>query len=87
MVEEHYIEDLDPASVVAVARRGARVAMGGEASERVRASRRHVERMIDDAHPVYGVTTGFGALATTRIPTDQRLELQQSLLRSHAAGI
>jgi histidine ammonia-lyase len=85
--EELYIEDLDPASVLAVARRGARVAIGGEARERVSASRRHVERMIDDAHPVYGVTTGFGALANTRIPTDHRLELQQSLLRSHAAGM
>jgi histidine ammonia-lyase len=82
-----YAEDLDPASVVAVARRGARVAMGEEARERVRASRRHVERMIDEAHPAYGVTTGFGALANTRIPAEKRLELQQSLLRSHASGM
>ena len=82
-----YAEDLDPASVVAVARRGARVAMGEEARERVRASRRHVERMIDGAHPAYGVTTGFGALANTRIPAEKRLELQQSLLRSHASGM
>jgi histidine ammonia-lyase len=85
--EELYIEDLDPASVVAVARHGARVAMGGEARGRVGATRRLVERMIDDAHPAYGVTTGFGALATTSIPTEKRLELQQSLLRSHAAGM
>jgi histidine ammonia-lyase len=82
-----HIDHLDQASVVAVARHGARVAMGEAARERVRASRRHVERMIDDAHPVYGVTTGFGALANTRIPADHRLELQQSLLRSHAAGM
>lgn len=85
--EKFYVEDLDPASVVAVARRGARVAMGEAARERVRASRRHVERMIDDSTAVYGVTTGFGALATTRIPADKRLELQHSLLRSHAAGM
>ena len=82
-----HIDDLDPASVVAVARRGARVAMGEAARERVRASRRHVERMIDDDHPVYGVTTGFGALVNTRIPTEKRLELQHSLLRSHASGM
>jgi histidine ammonia-lyase len=87
MQEELYVEELDPASVVAVARRGARVAIGGEARERVRASRKHVERMIDDTHPVYGVTTGFGALANTSIPADHRLELQQSLLRSHASGM
>ena len=82
-----YAEDLAPASVVAVARRGARVALGREARESVRASRGHVERIIDDAHPVYGVTTGFGALASTRIPVEKRLELQRSLLRSHAAGM
>ncbi len=85
--EEFYVEELDSASVVAVARREAPVAMGEAARERLRASRRHVERMIDDSGAVYGVTTGFGALATTRIPADKRLELQHSLLRSHAAGM
>jgi histidine ammonia-lyase len=82
-----YVEDLDPASVVAVARRGTRVALGEEARERVSASRGRVERMIDDSRPVYGVTTGFGALANTRIAAEERLELQRSLLRSHAAGM
>ena len=82
-----YIEELDPASVVAVARRGARVGMGAEARERVLASRRRVEAMIGGSLPVYGVTTGFGALANTRIAADDRLELQSSLLRSHAAGM
>src|SRR5215207_6950069 len=82
-----HIDHLDQASVVAVARHGARVAMGEAARERVRASRRHVERMIEDSHPVYGVTTGFGALANTRIPTGKRVELQRSLIRSHAAGM
>src|SRR5215210_2071938 len=84
---ELYVENLDPDSVVAVARQGARVAMGEEARERVRASRRRVERMIDDVRPVYGVTTGFGALANTRIAEEERLELQRSLLLSHAAGM
>jgi histidine ammonia-lyase len=82
-----HVEDLDAASVVAVARHGARVEMGGEARARVFASRRYVEIMIEDSLPVYGVTTGFGALANTRIAADQRLELQRSLLRSHAAGM
>jgi histidine ammonia-lyase len=84
---ELYVENLDPASVVAVARRGARVAMGEEARERVSASRGLVEIMIEGDRPVYGVTTGFGALANTRITAEKRLELQHSLLRSHAAGM
>ncbi|HWS79698.1 MAG TPA: aromatic amino acid lyase [Rubrobacter sp.] len=84
---EFYVENLDPASVVAVARQGARVALGEEARERVRTSRGRVEIMIEGSRPVYGVTTGFGALANTRISAEKRLELQQSLLRSHAAGM
>jgi len=43
--------------------------------------------MIESPLPVYGVTTGFGALVNTRIAADHRLELQRSLLRSHAAGM
>ena len=84
---EFYVENLDPASVVAVARHGARVTMGEEARKRVGASRGRVEIMIEGTLPVYGVTTGFGALANTRITADKRLELQHSLLRSHAAGM
>ena len=86
-VAELYVENLDPASVVAVARQRARVVMGEEARERVSASRGRVEIMIDGARPVYAVTTGFGALANTRIIAEKRLELQHSLLRSHAAGM
>src|ERR671918_1110780 len=84
---EFYVEDLDPASVVAVARQRARVAMGEAARERVSASRGRVEMMIEGDRPVYGVTTGFGALANTRITAEKRLELQHALLRSHAAGM
>src|SRR5215211_7136618 len=84
---EFYVENLDPASLVAVARQGARVTMGEEARERVGASRGRVEIMIEGALPVYGVTTGFGALANTRITAEKRLDLQHSLLRSHAAGM
>ncbi len=46
--------------------------MGEEARERILASRRHVEGIISEERPVYGVTTGFGALATTPIPTPER---------------
>ncbi len=85
--ESVYVDQLDLNSVVAVSRRGMRIAVGELVRERVRTSRRHVERIVDDDRAVYGVTTGFGALATTRIPRDERLKLQRSLLRSHAAGM
>ena len=85
-VVETSVDCLSLESVVAVARHGGRVRLGEEARERILASRRHVEGIIEDERTVYGVTTGFGALATTHIPTPERRELQHSLLRSHAAG-
>jgi len=86
-VAETSVDHLSLESVVAVARNGARVRLGEEARDRIAASRRHVEGIIGEERPVYGVTTGFGALATTHIPTPERRELQHSLLRSHAAGM
>jgi histidine ammonia-lyase len=86
-VAETSVDRLSLESVVAVARHGGRVRLGEEARERILASRHHVEGIIDEERPVYGVTTGFGALATTHIPTPERRELQHSLLRSHAAGM
>ena len=74
------------ADVVAVARDGARVQVAGHALEQVRRTRRVVEALAGDAAPHYGISTGFGALATTHIPVDRRVALQRSLIRSHAAG-
>lgn len=72
--------------VVAVARHGAAVTMAAEATDRVAASRALVERLADDPEPHYGISTGFGALATTFIAPERRRQLQASLIRSHAAG-
>lgn len=77
---------LSVTDVVAVARHGARVALAPEALERVAETRRVVDALAADPHPHYGVSTGFGALATTFIAPDRRLQLQASLIRSHAAG-
>ncbi len=46
-----------------------------------------VAQLAASEQPVYGVTTGFGALATVYIPTQRREELQRALIRSHAAGL
>ena len=77
---------LTAADVLAVARRGARVELDPEARERVAEVRAHVDELASGATPVYGVSTGFGALADTAIPTHMRQALQRSLIRSHAAG-
>lgn len=77
---------LRPADVVAVARHGARVELDPAALDRVAATRTLVEGLADDPEPHYGISTGFGALATTFIASERRAQLQASLIRSHAAG-
>ncbi|MGH3587219.1 MAG: histidine ammonia-lyase, partial [Pseudonocardia sp.] len=77
---------LSSQDVVAVARGGAPVELAPEALEEIRSSRKVIEALADDVEPHYGVSTGFGALATRHIPTEQRIQLQRSLVRSHAAG-
>ncbi|NCD20913.1 MAG: histidine ammonia-lyase, partial [Actinobacteria bacterium] len=73
--------------VVAVARRDARVAFAPGCLEvPVAASRRIIEDLAASERPAYGVSTGFGALATTHIPVERRVQLQQGVIRSHAAG-
>ena len=72
--------------VVAVARHGARVELSPEAETEIIASRKVIEALADDDQPHYGVSTGFGALATRHIPVERRAQLQRSLVRSHAAG-
>jgi len=74
------------ADVVAVARRNAPVALSPDAEAEITASRKIIEALADDIAPHYGVSTGFGALATRHIPVERRAQLQRSLIRSHAAG-
>lgn len=73
--------------VVAVARAGSKVELGDAAREVMQRSRDAVERLAASGEPTYGVSTGFGALATTFIPEARRNELQRNLIRSHAAGM
>jgi histidine ammonia-lyase len=74
------------ADVVAVARHGAPVELSTDAEAEIVASRKVIEDLAAAAEPHYGVSTGFGALATRHIPVDRRAQLQRSLIRSHAAG-
>src|SRR5687768_16982419 len=75
------------ADVVAVARHDHPVSLADAARARVERSAAVVERLAASQEPVYGVSTGFGSLATTWIPADRREELQRALIRSHAAGM
>ncbi len=76
-----------PEEVVAVARAGARVELAEEAREALRTARRFIDDLAAKPDPVYGVSTGFGALAVRHIGPDLRAQLQRNIVRSHAAGM
>ncbi|MFC0673713.1 histidine ammonia-lyase [Brachybacterium hainanense] len=77
---------LTPADVLAVARHGAELRLDPAAREEIARVRAHIDALAGGTVPVYGVSTGFGALADTSIPPSMRHALQRSLIRSHAAG-
>ena len=55
--------------------------------QRIAASAASVERIVASGETVYGVNTGFGLLANTRIPGERLAELQTNLILSHSAGL
>ena len=75
------------ADVIAVARNDAKVVISPEAMAAVTKTRAHIDRLAVAPDPVYGVSTGFGALATRHVSPELRQQLQSSLIRSHAAGL
>lgn len=73
--------------VIAVARGNARIELSGDALSALAAARAIVDALAAKPEPVYGVSTGFGALATRHIGHDLRTQLQRNIVRSHAAGM
>ncbi len=73
--------------VVAVARNGTKIEISKEALTKMAATRAHIETLAKAETPVYGISTGFGALANQHIAPEDRVQLQKSLIRSHAAGM
>lgn len=75
------------ADLVAVADGGSPVALAPSASAQVARSRAVVDRLAAGTAAVYGVNTGFGNFAETRISRDDLARLQTNLIRSHATGV
>ena len=73
--------------VVAIARGNARVMLSEQSVAAMQSSRDHVESLAASETPVYGISTGFGALANRHVSQELRTQLQRSLIRSHAAGV
>lgn len=79
--------DLTPEDVARVARDGVAAELADDARGRMEASRATIEELVRNSATVYGVTTGFGDLATRRIEPADADRLQENLLISHAAGV
>ncbi|GAA1499130.1 histidine ammonia-lyase [Paeniglutamicibacter kerguelensis] len=75
-----------PREVVNVARHLAPVELSAQSLAAMEESRAVIDALVTDTVPHYGVSTGFGALATKQIPIELRAQLQRSLIRSHAAS-
>ncbi|WP_370071050.1 histidine ammonia-lyase [Streptacidiphilus sp. MAP5-3] len=79
--------NVGPDDVIAVARGNARIELSADAVAEMAASRARIDALAAEPRPVYGVSTGFGALAVRHISPELRAQLQRSLVRSHAAGM
>jgi histidine ammonia-lyase len=73
--------------VIAVARGEARARLGADVPARMDVSREIVLNALSGGAPVYGVNTGFGALADTPVGERDLATLQGAIVRSHAAGV
>ena len=66
---------------------GAEASLDDASMQRVTNAAQSVDRIVAGGETVYGVNTGFGLLANTRIPNDRLAELQTNLILSHSAGL
>ncbi|MGB8192805.1 MAG: aromatic amino acid lyase, partial [Chitinophagaceae bacterium] len=53
----------------------------------INASQQHVRRIVDNNKTVYGINTGFGILANTKISDQDTQTLQYKILQSHSVGV
>ena len=77
---------LTMAEVITIAKGQAKITLTEDALSAMAHTRGQIDALAASATPVYGVSTGFGALAQRHIPAESRTQLQRSLIRSHAAG-
>ena len=86
----HYItaDYLTIARVEEIMAKGYKLALSDDARQRIVHCREYLDRKMEDtAHPVYGVTTGFGSLCNISISKENLSQLQKNLMMSHACGI
>lgn len=84
----HYGEDtLDTGKAIAMAQRGMEGILTPAVRGKIQASQGHVSNIVERNTTVYGVNTGFGILADTRISEEDTRVLQHKILQSHSVGV
>ena len=78
---------LDAPTVHRIGAERALVELAPAAVEAVGRNRQGLERAIERGDPIYGITTGLGALVRERISLEEAAAMQRDVLRSHAAGV
>jgi histidine ammonia-lyase len=81
------VEPLSRDQLISVARFFEPVELSDEVIQRLERQREAIDALVTSGEAVYGLSTGFGSLATTSISPELRRDLQRSLIRSHAAGV
>lgn len=80
-------EELTVQKAVTLAEGSLRGLLSGDVKEKINSSHKHIQHMVDTGKTVYGVTTGFGILANTKINEEDTATLQYKILQSHSVGV
>jgi histidine ammonia-lyase len=81
------IDPLTGNELIRVARHYEQLSLSTPVLERLAQQRDAIDALVDSGEAIYGLSTGFGSLATTSISPERRRDLQRSLIRSHASGV
>lgn len=90
MEKIHYISPdfLDFSKINEIIEEDYKLALSDEAKQRITKCRSYLDKKMENqVEPIYGISTGFGALCDHTISKDQLTELQQNLVMSHACGV
>lgn len=81
------IDTLTTRKTIAIANGELKAVLSKEAINKILVSRRHVQQIVEENKTVYGVNTGFGILANTKISEEDTALLQHKILQSHSVGV
>src|SRR5215212_11958131 len=81
------IDKLTVQKAITLAEGGLQGVLNEDAIQKIQQSQRYVKQMVDNNKTVYGVTTGFGILANTKINDEDTARLQYKILQSHSVGV